>query len=84
MRLASEKAGRNEFLEIVQGPTAIAFAYGDDVVAPARTLTDFIRASRLEVALYGAFVEGQILDRRGIEDLASVHLKVLWQGSLAA
>ena len=68
-RLAAEQAGRPEFSELAEGPTAIAFAYGD-IVAPARVLTDYVRTAKNAFALRRAFGEGQALSSRDLEELA--------------
>ena len=83
MKLATENGGKPEIMQLLEGPTAVAFGYGDDVVAPARALSDFLRNSRLDVKIYGAYVEGQIIDRRGVEDLASVPPKEILLGKIA-
>lgn len=68
-RLAAEQAGRPEVAELAEGPTAIAFAYGD-IIAPARVLSDYVRTARNAFALRRAFAEGQILSARDLEEVA--------------
>jgi large subunit ribosomal protein L10 len=67
-RLAAEQAGRPEVAELAEGPTAIAFAYGD-IVAPARVLTDYVRTAKNAFALRRAFAEGQLLSARELDEL---------------
>ncbi|MFQ5826135.1 MAG: 50S ribosomal protein L10, partial [Dehalococcoidia bacterium] len=43
-RLAAEKAGREGFKSLLDGPTAIAFSRGD-AVAPAKVLSEYLRSS---------------------------------------
>ena len=43
-RRASEKAGYNELIEHLKGPSAIAYSY-DDPSAPARIITEFTKKS---------------------------------------
>ena len=58
--LAAEKAGREELVDYLEGPSAIAFSY-DDPAAPARVITNFaktqekptIKASIFEGEWYG-------------------------------
>ncbi|MEX2238962.1 MAG: 50S ribosomal protein L10 [Dehalococcoidia bacterium] len=83
LKIATDNAGRPEILQIVTGPTAVAFGYGADVVAPAKALTDFLRTSRLDVTIHGAYVEGQVIDRKGVEDLASVPSKEILLSKIA-
>lgn len=83
VKIASENAGRPELVGILEGPTALAFGYSDDVVAPAKAITEFIRSARLEVKLHGAFVEGQMVDASGVESLASVPSKEVLLGKIA-
>lgn len=72
--MAAEQAGRPEMSQIVQGPTAIAIGF-DDPVAPAKALTDHLRNKRLNLEIHGAWLEGKIIDRSEIEDLATLPSK---------
>ena len=83
MKLATDNGGKPEIMEILEGPTAVAFGYGNDIVAPAKALTEFLRSARLDVKIYGAYVEGQIVDRKGVEDLASVPPREILLGKIA-
>jgi large subunit ribosomal protein L10 len=67
-RLAAQQAGRPEVAELAEGPTAVAFAYGD-IVLPARALTDYVRTAKNAFALRNAFTEGQALSTRDLEEL---------------
>jgi large subunit ribosomal protein L10 len=67
-RLAAEQAGRPEVAELAEGPTAVAFAYGD-IVVPARALTDYVRTAKNAFALRRGFTDGQALSARDLEDL---------------
>ena len=69
-RLAAREAGRVGLEPYLEGPTAVAFAYQDPVVA-ARVLQGFIREFRLPV-LKGAWVEGQVVDAEGVARLAEL------------
>ncbi len=52
------------------GPTAIVMSY-DDVVAPAKLLTDFMK-DRENFAIRTAVIEGRIVDAKGIQALAKL------------
>src|SRR3990172_2210170 len=71
LRLAANQAGRPALSGIVQGPTAIAFGYGE-MVAAVKVLTEYIRASRLPVTLRGACLDGQVVPGAAVEELASL------------
>ena len=60
-----------EMKEILTGPTALAIGF-DDPVAPVKALTEHLRARRLNVTINGGWMEGQVLDRAGIESIASL------------
>jgi large subunit ribosomal protein L10 len=68
-RLAAEQAGRPEVADLAEGPTAVAFAYGD-IVVPARALTDYVRTAKNAFGLRRGFTDGQALSARDLEDLA--------------
>ena len=56
--------------QFLEGPTALMFAY-EDVVAPAKALTDFVRSSRV-LELKVGMMEGQTLTSSDIDALASM------------
>ena len=67
--IAADNAGKPGLRDILQGPTAIAFGYGE-VVDPARTLHEEIRSASLPIELLGAIVDGQTLDAAAVRELA--------------
>jgi large subunit ribosomal protein L10 len=69
-RLASERVGIEIPAEHLEGPTALMFAY-EDVIAPAKALTDFVRTSRV-LELKTGVMEGHSLSTGDIEALASM------------
>jgi large subunit ribosomal protein L10 len=71
LRLAATEAGRPTVGEIVQGPTAIIFGAGDMSVI-VRTLTDYIRTTRLPITLRGASFDGQLVPASQVEELATL------------
>lgn len=83
LRRAAEAAGRPQILQLVEGPTAIAFSYDEDIVAPARALTQFLRTSRLPVTVRGALLDGEVLDGAGVEELASTPPREVLLGRIA-
>ena len=72
--MAAEQAGRPEMSKILQGPTAVAFGFGDPI-APVKLLTEHLRARRMQLNIYGGWIEGQVLDRAGVESLATMPSK---------
>lgn len=69
-RIASGRVGVEIPEEHLEGPTALMFAY-EDVVAPAKALTDFVRSSRV-LELKVGVMEGQVLATSDLEALASM------------
>lgn len=81
-RLAAQAAGRAEAAGLAEGPTAIAFGY-EDVVAPAKALTEYVRSARNAFTLRKAFLEGQLLEERDINELATLPPREILAGRLA-
>ncbi len=52
------------------GPTAMALSY-EDPVAPAKTLADFARSTKI-LQLKGGVVEGQVIDAVRVESMATI------------
>lgn len=71
LRLAAAAAGRPALGQIVQGPTAIAFGYGE-MAAAVKPLMEHIRTARLPITVRGACLDGQVVAAADVEELASL------------
>lgn len=70
-RRATELAGVPELTAQLVGPTALAIGY-DDVSAPARLLSEYVRATRRPELIRGGLAEGQRVDAAGVRELADL------------
>ena len=70
VRRAVEGTGLEGIGQFLVGPTAIIFSY-ESPAAPAKVATKFAKDHQ-KFVLKGAFCDGQILDRKGIEGLAAM------------
>jgi large subunit ribosomal protein L10 len=70
LRLAARNTGIEGADDLLDGPTAVAFCY-EDIVAPARTLTDFARTSRI-LNVRGALLEGRLIGPEEVGRLATL------------
>src|SRR5919199_1744200 len=71
-KLAAEEAGVQSLLELIDGPTAIAFLGADgDAVAAAKVLNDTARAHDVLV-IRGGLLEGQTVSDAEIKRLATL------------
>ena len=68
---AAQEAGRPELAELLEGPTAIIFGY-DDITAPARAATEYMRSARNAFAVRKGVLDGQVLSLADIQDLANL------------
>jgi large subunit ribosomal protein L10 len=68
---AAEEAGRPELAELMEGPTAVVFGY-DDITAPAKTVTEYMRTARNSFAVRKGALDGQVLSVSDVQDLASL------------
>lgn len=69
-RIASEQAGIDGLVPMLDGPLALVLAY-DDVVAPSKAISDFARTSRV-LTIKGGVLENAIVSAQQIEDLATL------------
>ena len=70
-RFAAEKAGKNELVNFFNGPTSIAFSYGD-IIGPARVLAEYIRDSKNAIRIKGGFLSDRLLTARDVIVLATL------------
>lgn len=68
--IAADNAGMGGLKPLLEGPTALVTA-GEDVVAPAKVVNDFVRTSRI-LRIKGALLEGQVIPAGEIENLANL------------
>lgn len=67
---AARQAGLPDLEQYLTGPTAMAFG-GDDLVAPAKVLNDFIREFR-RLEIKGGALEGRVLTPDEVKKLAEM------------
>jgi large subunit ribosomal protein L10 len=70
-KIASAKAGKDKLAPAFQGPMAIAFGY-DDIVKPARVVTEYITMSKLNMPIKGGFMGNQFLTLQEVKYLATL------------
>lgn len=59
-RFAANKAGYNQFDEMLNGTTSLACTTGDPI-APARIVSEFAKKNKNVVKIKGGFVEGTVM-----------------------
>jgi large subunit ribosomal protein L10 len=72
-RRAAEEAGKPLLVDLLQGPTAIAFV-GDDAAAAAKKLSEVARTTRI-LAVRGAVLEGRALSAEEVRQLGELPSK---------
>lgn len=70
-RRAAEEAGAEGLLELLTGPTAIAFVHDGDMVAVAKALDETARSTR-RLSLKGGMLDGRLVGPDAVKELASL------------
>ena len=60
-----------EIVKLLEGTVGLVLP-GDDVLPAAKTIVDFIKTHEEHLAVQGAFIDGQLLDKSRVEQLASL------------
>ena len=77
---ACEGAGYSDLKKILEGMSALAIST-EDPVAPAKILKEY--ADKIETfELKGGFVDGEVLDKAGVEELAAIPSKPILIGKM--
>jgi len=71
---AADAAGMPDVMEIVQGPTALAFGFADPA-APAKALTEFINRSKVEIKIRGGLLGNRTLSTEEVMALSALPSK---------
>ncbi|MCE2456755.1 MAG: 50S ribosomal protein L10 [Dehalococcoidia bacterium] len=69
--LAADQAGKPAIKDVIDGPTGVAFGYGE-VTEPARALSTFIRANRSALTIQGGELDGRALSGDDVQRLAEL------------
>ena len=78
-RRAAEEAGIKDLLELLEGPTAIAFVQEGDMVAVAKTLSDTARETKV-LSIKGGILQGRPMTAEQVADLAKLPPVEVLQG----
>ena len=70
-RFAAAQANKEELTDIIEGPVALAFGYGD-VIEPAKALADYIQSSKSSLKIRGGLLERRVLSASEVMELASL------------
>jgi large subunit ribosomal protein L10 len=70
-RIAAKKAGKDKISSGLEGPMAIVFGY-DDLSKPAKLVTEYIVAAKLNLTIKGGFMENQFLSVQDVKFLATL------------
>ena len=79
-RIAAGQAEKPDLVELLQGPTAIAFV-SDDPAAAAKKLSDLARQTRI-LQVRGAIIEGERLDADEVRRLGDLPPKEVLQAQV--
>jgi large subunit ribosomal protein L10 len=79
-KIAATKAERLDLIELLEGPTAIAFV-ADDPSAAAKKLSDLARQTRI-LQVRGAIMDGQTLTADDVRALGELPSKDVLQGQV--
>lgn len=83
LRIAAQEAGKPQFVELAEGPTAIIVGY-DEPVAPSRALVEYLRVNAdSKVVIRRAVVGDQVVDERYVRELATLPTRDELIGTLA-
>lgn len=69
--IAAEEIGRPQIKELLQGATGLVLGYADPVEA-AQALNEYLRASRLPLAVHGVVIDREVLGPNGVTTLADL------------
>ena len=78
---AAEEAGVPQLVELLEGPTAIAFVEDGDMVAVAKSLNDTARQTKI-LSLRGGILQGQPMSADQVRDLAALPPADVLQGQV--
>jgi large subunit ribosomal protein L10 len=70
-RFAATRAGKDDLVNSIEGPLAIAFGYGD-ITAPAKVLASYIRDSKSIMSIKGGLLGDKLLTTEDVMTLSTL------------
>ena len=71
LRLAAEQAGKPGLVGVVEGPTALALAYGD-VIEASKVVTAYAQGAPQAFTIKGAYLDGALLSAADLKELVKI------------
>ena len=71
VRFAAKKAGKEQLESLLTGPLALLFGY-DDVVKPAKVLTQYIKSASSVLQVKGGVLGDQFVSTKQLSELANI------------
>jgi len=71
LKRAAEEAGQPDLMQIVEGPVALAFSYGD-VIEASKALTSFMATAPQSFGVRGGYMDGSVLTLNDLRDLVRI------------
>ena len=69
--IAAQETGNPQISELLSGSTALILGYSDPLEA-AKSLNNYLRASRIPLVIHGAVLDGQLLGPSDVQALATI------------
>jgi len=82
LRLAANEVDQPELSQLIEGPSAIVFGYGD-VVETAKVVTEYAQQAKNAFAVRGAYLDGRVLSAKEVGELATLPPRPILIGRLA-
>jgi len=70
-KFAAERAGKDELVNLFEGPVAIASGYGN-ITEPAKVLADYIRTLKSSLDIKGGFIGDRLLASEDVMTLSTL------------
>jgi large subunit ribosomal protein L10 len=70
-RIAAERAGKEGLKDLLKGPSAIAFGYGE-FSEPAKVLSEYIRSAKVPLIIKGGLLKERLLSPNEIMALSTL------------
>ncbi len=71
LRLAADEAGHPGVVRLAEGPTALAFSYGE-IIEAAKALSEYAQGAPAGFTLRGAYLDGQVVSAEDLRELVGL------------
>lgn len=72
LEIAAKETDSSALMEVVEGPTALAISYDEDIVEAAKAISEYAKSAPSAFVIRGGLLEGSVVTKDQLEELTKI------------